>query len=125
MDLGSLLDRLTGRLKVVQAAILDMEGEVVQVTAGWKLSPEDGAALRNVLLAAPTRGLWRLKLLGDDFHCFHCDSRSSVLGRSGGAVLVAHATRRHLVVGVAPQCQPGSCLYEMKQVWAELEARGL
>ena len=124
LDLSRLLNSLSRRFKVQQAAILNIHGEVLHITSDWQLLPDDGKILCKVLRAASTPGLWRLSIFGDDFHCFHCDVHNTVLGQSKTTVMVAHVTRKYIVVGLAPDREPGSCLYEMKQVWVEIESRG-
>ncbi|KAL8560694.1 hypothetical protein ACOMHN_030470 [Nucella lapillus] len=125
LDMGLLLHNLTLRLKVRQAAILDLHGNVVHMTPDFSLPPDDCASLQRVLHAAPTAGMWRLSLLGHHFRCFHCTGDATVLGYSATTVMAAHVTRRHLVLGLAPEDVPGSCLHEMMQVWDQIEAQGM
>ncbi|XP_070201973.1 uncharacterized protein [Littorina saxatilis] len=125
LDLVLLLDKVNQRLKVKEAVILDLHGNVLHATPSWPLLLDDGHKMAKVLSVAPTPGLWKVFIFGQDFHCFHCDSDQTVLGTSATKVMAAHMTRKHIVVGLASERDPGSCLYEMKLVWSELEARGL
>ncbi|XP_076457529.1 uncharacterized protein LOC143291519 isoform X2 [Babylonia areolata] len=127
LDLPLLLHTLTRRLKVQQAAILDLEGHVLHVTPDFAVSPDEGESLKRLLdtAPAPAASMWRFRLFGEDFRCFHCDRGFTVLGHSGSTVLTAHVTRKHIVVGLAPELVPGSCLHEMMQLWGQMEARGL
>lgn len=125
LDMGLLLNNLTRRLKVKQAAILDLQGNAVHITSDFFVPPDDGQNLQRMLHTAPTAGIWRFSVFGDDFRCFHCDGGSTVLGYSPTTIMTAHVTRQHIVVGLAPEHVPGSCLHEMMQVWAQMEARGL
>ena len=115
-DLSRLLDRLVRRFKVKDAAVLDIHGNVLHVTSDWILLPDDGKTLGRVLNAASTRGLWRLSIFGDDFRCLHRDAQGTVLGQSKTTVMVAHMTRKYIVVGLASEHESASCLYEIKHV---------
>lgn len=114
-------DTVIRRKKINRAAILDHQGNSLVIMAGWRVLPDEGMSLLRALRSARRTEMWKLRLFEEEFMCFPCDEKETILGRSHLTVIVAHLTRKYIVVGLAPVDTPGSCLHEMKTVWTEIE----
>ncbi|KAK7488888.1 hypothetical protein BaRGS_00019845 [Batillaria attramentaria] len=123
-DLTRILENVSRRHKVNQAAIMDFHGNVLAITSGWNVLSDDRLSLQRVLTTASTHSMYRLSLFGDDFLCLRCEDAQTIMGHSKKTVMTAHATRKCVVVGLAPAETPGSCLHEMKRAWVDMEAQG-
>ncbi|CAL1540322.1 unnamed protein product [Lymnaea stagnalis] len=115
VHLLKLMQELLVRGKVQQVAILEQDsGKVLVSLPPWTLSDQDSVGLVKAVSHSQEIML-KLTIGREVFTCFK-HGRNKMVGRHGDKVLVAQETNTCVVVGLADDDTPGSCLYEVTEL---------
>uniref|UniRef100_A0A0B7ASL2 Profilin n=1 Tax=Arion vulgaris TaxID=1028688 RepID=A0A0B7ASL2_9EUPU len=118
-----LMQELLARGKVRQVAVLEQENGAMLVSLPpWILLHKDAIGLIKSV-SSTIETIVKLSI-GREMYTFFKHGRDKVMGRSGDSILVAQRTDACLVVGVADDNTPGSCLYEVSELARALKSKG-
>lgn len=115
VHLLKLMQELLVRGKVQQVAVLEQDsGKSLVSLPPWTLSDQDSIGLVKAVSHSQEIML-KLTIGREVFTCFK-HGRNKMVGRNGDKVLVAQETNTCVVVGMADDDTPGSCLYEVSEL---------